>query len=253
MTQAVPELSLMGFLGLGLMQKVIRKRLFGAPYLHFADYVQVSGYLYQCGAILGRAKQDKLIILAGMLAQPGREADFIGYLKDLARKRLDDYVDTYGQQPTSLQLLVMTTEYKKAGVVMPLGVAEPATERELKTYMAQGTRIAKWKMPLKEIEPFMKTWGQEGIGFGSCFSDLTEKMYRDANEDIDIDQWSEARKHGLDLPETPSVITLEEQGQMVLSMAAVYAGTYFPDLVEPLGLTEVLRQAERNAEQWGEV
>lgn len=247
MAQAAPELSLMGFIGMGPMRKVIRKRLLGAPYLHFADYVQVSGYLYQCGAILGRAKSDKLIILAGMLAQPGREADFIGYLKDLARKRLEDYVDAYGQQPTSLQLFVMATEYKKAG--MPHGIADSPIDSDLKTHMKHTSKIAEMKMPVKEVEPMIKMWGQEGIGFGSSFRELTEKMYRDANENIDMEQWSEARKYGLDLPETPTIITLEEQEQIVLSMVAIYSGTYFPDLVEPLGLTGVLCEAKRNAEE----
>lgn len=231
-----PGLTLMAFFGMGAVQQVAKTRLFGGPYLRFCDFVNVSAYLYQSGALLARAmnKLDKLTILAKMFSEPGRERDVINWLQDLAKNRLDEYVDTFGQQPTSLLNFVLATEYKKVGIIFPFDGAGTLTN----THMKQVSKVADSKMVLNDVEPAIKNSMLEGIGFGSSFSALTERMYREANEEIDIDQWSEWRGHGLNIPETPTVITLEEQEQLVLSMVATYAHTHFPELIEPLGLIE---------------
>ncbi len=248
-----PEITLMGFFGMGPMQNVIRKRLFGGPYLRFADYITVSGYLYECGALLGRAKRDELMIVAKMIAQSGREGEAIEWWQDSARKRLSEYVDTYGEQPKSLQIFLMETEYKKAGVVLPYRGPELHTDREFKRYMRLMTKIANAKMPVEDMEPLIKFLGMEGIGFGSNFPELTEKMYREANENINLESWAKAREYGVILPEQPTIISLEEQEQTVLSMVAIYVYEYFPELVEPLGLTEILRQAQISPEESDQV
>ena len=72
-----PEITLMGFFGMGPVQNLAKSRLFGGPYLHFADVVTISGYLFQSGALLGRAKLGQLNYLAKMFADPGREPDVI--------------------------------------------------------------------------------------------------------------------------------------------------------------------------------
>jgi len=187
---------------------------------------------------MGRAKLNELMMLAKMFAEPGREGDLIDWMRALARKRFDEYVDTYGQPPTSLRFLVEGTEYKKAGIIMPFG--DVGLPIDYSTHMKQMTKVANKNMSLKDMEPLIKTAVLEGIGFGSSLPELTEKMYREAHENIDLKSWAEARKYGLNLPEQPTIISLEEQEHTVLSMVATYAHMYFPELVEPLGLADLV-------------
>ena len=151
---------------------------------------------------------------------------------------MDEYVDTYGEQPFNLMTLFLATESKKAGIITPLhGVGELTG-----TLMRQVAKVAKMKMPLKEIGLTIKYSMLEGIGFGSLLPGLTEHMYRESNDNIDIEQWEVWKEQGLKISESPTVIPLEEQEQTVLGMVATYAQAYFPELIEPLNLTEVLSQ-----------
>jgi len=53
------QLSLIGYLGMEPMQKRIKTRFFGKPYILFSDFIGICSYLYETGAILGSAKRDK--------------------------------------------------------------------------------------------------------------------------------------------------------------------------------------------------
>lgn len=79
-------------------------------------------------------------------------------------------------------------------------------------------------------------FGLEGIGFGSSFPQLTEKMYRNLHESIDMDVWSKWRAHGLAIPEKPTQMTLEEQEALILQMVAAYTSEYYPELLDLLDL-----------------
>jgi hypothetical protein len=93
-----------------------------------------------------------------------------------------------------------------------------------KKYSVELLRLTNWSQ------------GDEGIGFGSSFPELTERMYRNSYEHIDTDLWSEARTHGLAIPEKPEIVSLEEREATVLQMVAAYASEYYPELVDPLDL-----------------
>ena len=114
-----PEISLMAYFGMGPVQQVAKKRVFGGPYLRFADFVNVAAYLYQSGALLGRAKLDQLIVLAKMFAEIGREGDLIGWIQELAKKRFEEYQSMFGQVPTSLMEFFMATETMSFACCIP--------------------------------------------------------------------------------------------------------------------------------------
>ena len=48
--------------------------------------------------------------------------------------------------------------------------------------------------------------------------------------------WSEARVHGLSIPEKPLGMGLEEQEKVVLKRVAGYVSEYYPELLDPLDL-----------------
>ena len=92
------------------------------------------------------------------------------------------------------------------------------------------------KVPLEQAEPLIKSFHAEGIGFGSVFPELTEKLYRNTFEKVNRDSWIEARKYGLAIPEEPTIIGLKEQEEIVLQMVAAYASEYYPELLDSLDL-----------------
>lgn len=225
--------TLMGFLGSIPVTKVAKTRLFGGPYIRFSDFCTVLSFLYESGAILGRARRNKLSILEKMLVvgvpQPGTEP--IKYLRELAKKRLDTFRSEVGKEPDTFFEFIRDRELESA---IGLSLTD-----SLEAYIGGNKEIMKAlneKVPLVRAEPFIKAFGLEGIGFGGSFPKLTERMYRNAYEGIDTDLWSEARAHGLAIPEKPAIVSLEEREETMLQMVAAYASEYYPELLDPLDL-----------------
>jgi hypothetical protein len=217
--------TLMGFLGMAPVMKATKTRLFGEPYILFGAFLLVCLYLYENGAILGRARSDKLTILAKLFpADLGKEESFINTLQNIAQERLNEYTREFQKEPSSFFDIFYLLELKKAGLSL--------ADTNLKTLK----KALGEKCSLKQFEAHIKMSGLEGIGFGSCFLELTEKMYRKGHENINMDVWNEMKEHGATLSEEPTVITLEEQEELVLQMVAAYTSEYYPELLDPLDL-----------------
>jgi len=218
MNKGVPELSLMAYFGMFPVSQVIEKSLFGSPKIRLMPLLSVCQYLFEIGAIIGRARRNKLHILAKMFAVPGKEQDLASYWQEQAQERLY----SYGEEPGTFFDLFITTELATVGLRLD-------SSREF-------LKASQEKMPLKEAEPIIKLKGELGIGFGSKFPDLTEKMFRQQYERIDIGRWSEMKKYITTLTEQPPGVTFEEREQQLLSQLAVYVNEYFPELIKPLRL-----------------
>jgi hypothetical protein len=217
--------TLMGFLGMVPVQKMMKKPLFGESYIPFGATLFVCSFLYENGAILGRARSDKLTILAKLFpADPGKEERFINEWQNVAQERLNEYKRGFEKEPSLFLDIYYLLELKKVGLSL--------ADTDLKTLR----KASEEKILLKEAEPIIKMSGLEGIGFGSRFPKLTEKMYRKGHENINMDVWTEMREHGSSLPEKPTIITLEEQEKLVLQMVAGYTLEYYPELLDPLDL-----------------
>jgi hypothetical protein len=87
----------------------------------------------------------------------------------------------------------------------------------------------------------IQTIGYYGLGFGSSFPELTVKMYKNTYENnIDMNEWAEARSFGLNLPEKPDFIPLEERENEILQTVASYTNEYYPELLDQLDLRILL-------------
>jgi len=227
--------TLIGFLGMAPVMKATRTRLFGGPYIPFGSFLLVCSFLYENGAILGRAKSDKLTVLAKLFpADPGKEERFINELQNVAQERLNEYKREFEKEPSSFLDIFYLLELKKVGLSL--------ADTNLKTIR----KASEEKYSLKQAEPYIKMFGLEGIGFGSSFPELTEKMYRKGHENINMDVWAEMREHGADFPEKPTIITLEEQEKLVLEMVAAYTSEYYPELLDPLDLRGYVEERDGN-------
>jgi hypothetical protein len=218
--------TLFGVLGIVLVTKVTKTRLFGGPYIPFGALLLVCSFLYERGAILGRARSDKLMILAKLFpADPGKEESFINELQNVAQERLNEYKREFEKEPSSFLDIVYLLELKKVGLNL--------ADTDLKTLK----KASGEKFSLKQAEPHIKMFGLEGIGFGSQFPELTEKMYRKGHENmLALINKCGLGEHGAAFPEKPTIITLEEQEELVLQMVANYASGYYPELLDPLDL-----------------
>jgi hypothetical protein len=229
--------TLMGFLGMVPVQKMMKKPLFGGPYIRLYNLFEVLSYLYMTGAILGRARRDNITELAKMFSALGREEEFMNWLQTQAKGRLDKFRNEVGKEPDRFDEFILFREFENIGVSLTGWFGDKEKTKET-------LKACDEKVPLEKAEPVIKEFQLEGIGFGSSFPELTEKMYRNAFENIDMDAWADARAHGLAIPEKPTKISLEEQEEIALQMVAAYASEYYPELLDTLDLRGYLEQEE---------
>ena len=213
LVKRMPNLSLMGYLGSVPFSKMIEKDWLGKPTIKFENYLLVSNYLYEIGAIIGKLYLGKLPILWQMFdVESGKEDESIQYFQDEARKR----IDRYGKEPDSFFIFFWTTELSKIGLNLE--------------FSPNVTKALGEKMPVQEAEPLVKMWGTEGIGFGSKYPDLTARILKNTYDSDTSQTRAEMRKHGVNIA-AESQITSAEKEKEVQNQLRSYVNAYFPNLL----------------------
>jgi hypothetical protein len=226
----------MGFLDMSAVMKVTQKQRFGGFYIRLCNFFEILSLQYECGAILGRARRNKLDILEKMLLIPGTKGKLMKLcvvLQGLAKERLDGFRKDVGREPETFLEFILVRAFENKGLSLTGWSGDKKETKKM-------TEACDEKVPLEKAEPEIKMYGLEGIDFGSSFPELTEKMHRSAYENAGMDVWSEARAHGLDVPEQRRILSFEEQEETVLQMVASYTSEYYPDLLDPLDLRSYL-------------
>lgn len=222
--------TLMWHLGRDLVEGCAKGRLLRPPYILFRDLLWITVFIYEAGAILGRATRDRLLILAKVLpVPPGEEAEHIKLCQESARRRVNEF----GGEPQSFHQLICTTELGKLGLAFDN--PSKSTFEELRRLLN-----TKWSLDYKGCL-LLDIFGHEGIGFGSVFPEPTEKMYKQAYEDTIRGKWLDSAYEGIPLPAIPTTKSLGAREEEVLSLAATFTQEHFPELVEPLGFQDVLK------------
>jgi hypothetical protein len=206
---------LSGQLVLGLTER----SLFGGRKMPFRHLLLAELYLFQKGALLGRARSDRLALLAKLVTTPGGETAFAVNADEFAAMRLSEY----GGQPTNFVDFIWKTEYRRAGVEYP---------SDYRRVM----QLARQKAPLRDVEPTLYAVFSEGIAFGAVFPNLVSRMWRNTYEDIDSAALDSARRLRIDLPKVLPRIALKEAENEVLSETAAYVAAWWPELASPLRL-----------------
>lgn len=228
---------LLDYLGSTPVRREVQKPLFGKPYLRFDAYCHILSFVYEEGALLGRAKRHKLSILEQLLIIPGIKLKPIEDAQEMAKARLDEFRKESGGEPSAftefIELRAVEGALKAHGLALP-----PRNEREAwKIRKVYGV-----KMPLREAIAGIKLHVLEGIGFGSSFPELTEEMFRGAYK---VDTYYDTfvrDKHS----ERPMIVsTLEEREKAVLLMVAAHTSVCYPELVDPLDLRKEVEEAKK--------
>ena len=243
--------ALIDYLGDERLTRLTKTRFFGGRYLPYYDYCSLLAFVYESGAIIGRARHDKLNILEKILESPWKEHPFMKFCQDQAKERLDVFNSEAGREPRSFLEFILIEEFAKAiedkelrqklkGVMAEMpgrllqkggaGEWEIGLLKEVSVPVSERGKIAKAlqkKVRLQTAEWDMGTFGQEGIGFGGSFPELTEKMYRNLHENLAI------------LDRT-AIVDLEKREENILQIVAIYASEYYPELIDPLDLGDYI-------------
>ena len=207
----------------------------GKPYITTAEFCSMKGYVYETGAVLGQLYSDNIEDLARLFSQEGSEIQAVEYLKDLARKNAEEYRQVYGQDIYSILIFAMALAYKQAGILLPVGQQIEFSEKQTKKSLKSIKKAAHEKVigneRLNSCATFLEMTFAQGVGFGSCWPDWTEQLYRDSYEKIDMETSQEASLYGVNLSTTPTVLTLEDREDELLDALSEFTKQYRLDLV----------------------
>jgi hypothetical protein len=226
--------TLVSWLSREILQPHVEKKPFGGYDVRVYPVLFGSVWLFEKGALLGRALSDRFDLLAKTLStKPGMEERDAG---EPLREAATDRIKRYGKEPDKFRDFWMKTEFPELDAI-PLS--------DLK--MAK--RLAKEKCRLGEMIPRLTLWLLCGIGFGATYPELTERMWRQSHEmPPDPGGWELAERFGVvDGPWEPT--PLEEMEHVVLVQFAYFLGRYFPESVERFDLVEELEEGRKDVER----
>ena len=210
------RVSLGEFLGMEYVGPLVEKSLFGGYQVRYVPFPWAGLQVFIKGVVLGRALHDKAEVLARLLGKKSSEQKMEQGFGEVAEKMLED---CRGLPDSLLDL------WEKAAAPEGHGFSDLNT--------LQG--LYKRKEPLDAMLPWLTMWCWEGVGFGVTYPDHVAQMWRSNFETTSSQEsWNQARTAGLDLPEHPEPISLEEMERGVLEAAREYARTDFPDILDDI-------------------
>jgi hypothetical protein len=200
----------LGYLWAGRIaeRRILRGRKVRLPRL-FEAYC----YLFQTGAVLGRAQSRRAERFAELFAEPGRGADLANGLREAGEKL-------------------------RTGSTSDATFLELATKRFTQTIGIDGT--------INEVLKLGNEWAStdtaarllcfsvvEGVGLGVAFPDFVEELWRKSYETNDPLKDRIRQELGF---EEEQPFTLEEFEQQALMELAAFVRAYYPSLVQALNL-----------------
>ncbi len=226
---------------------IVKKKLLGGYELPFGPFVARAGpWLFEWGAVLGRARRDRLDMLAKVLADEGAElaARIDPAVRALVEsgqwekdhwtyeglcKLASDGVRFYGREPDSFLDFWITA------------FAPPEADFRDPD---KGKKLLKQKIRLAHALALADQWLLAGISFGATYPELTERLWKRAYETPEDAESQEiralGRQAGLDVLEEQELRPLDEMEVTVLMELTNYLEHRFPELIEPLDLSEMV-------------
>jgi uncharacterized protein YprB with RNaseH-like and TPR domain len=199
-------------LGSSAMDQVSRAGPAGQSYVPLSGMLHVCAYLYETGAVLGRASKDRLLELLSMSFASEEVQHCLAELRRLLRRRLE----TSGRYAHSFYTFYLH-----------------GTMRDMNmNFDINGMREAHHNIRDKiEAGHFLEYAGAEGFLLGGWYPDLAEKMYGKgygAQEDI----INEMTRGVALLPEETNIKSIQEREQLILKKVSAYVLKYHPELTD---------------------
>ena len=187
-----------------------RKRLFGKPYICYGDLLDVSCFLYETAAILGRARRHRLRILTKMLVSYPSLENVENLMREMqkdATGRLERYKARSGKEPEDFYSFI------KDGELAQIGLGSSSPGRKLRKTLKRKHHLTGDTLHSVSLNVL------GGIGFGRYFPEHTVTMYRNRQF------------------RNRACVSYEIREEQILNQIAPFIQKYFPDLVQPLDLT----------------
>lgn len=216
--------TLLAHLAYQIITPVTKKGRYSDEYVLFGDYMPCAQFLYETSAILGFTFRDRLAVFVELFCEAGREANLISALAESAASRLSGLP----QEPQDFFDMFFKPEVERLMKVMrDAGITKCSEWLDF-------PKVAKQRMRCADIFSRLQSTAPEGIGLGSSYPDLTERLLSHAE---DSETWSRFRAHGLDIPASPpKQKSIPERQAEATSMIRPYVEKVRPDLLAKLGL-----------------
>jgi len=215
---------LLAYLVHQIIAPLTRKGLFSDDHIFFGEYMPCAEFLYETGAVLGYTFRDRLVVFVELFTEPGHQSDFVSYIATPAAHRL---AELPGEPKDFMDLFFKPEAERLMKVMCSHGLTKYSDWTDI-------TKVAKQKMRIKDIFSGLQMTAAEGVGLGSQYPELTERLLLDAD---DADAWRDARTHGLDIPASPPrPRPIHERQTEAKVMIRPYVEKVRPDLLTKLGL-----------------
>ncbi|MFC2068301.1 hypothetical protein ACFLTP_04775 [Chloroflexota bacterium] len=184
---------------------------------------------------------DKLDILHKMLVKPGTDISrSITFIQNEAKDRLKEFREKQGKEPDTFIDLVVFKDSEEASRIMGLSI-DDAHDKDPNSYYENLIKLSNHEFTYNgNLHKNILNCSLYGLGFGSSFPELTVRMYEKPFKNININKWAEAWSYGLNIPEKPDIIPIEERENEILQHVATYTSEYYPELLDVLVLRDYL-------------
>src|SRR5271165_1068414 len=147
----------------------LKRTLFRTPYIVLLRYLLCYEETFEIGAVLGYAYRKRIVPFAQLLCIPGNEAELVPAIQHLAQKRLES-------QPTAPKTFIdmaMTFEDNRIR----------NNWRESGITEAQVAALAyRERIPIDLAVKNLTVALNVGVGLGSAFPELTERLWENEQE-----------------------------------------------------------------------
>jgi hypothetical protein len=212
------KISLVDELARTILKPALKKGLFSKPYIRFRRYLGCYQMAFETGVVLGHMYRGRMPTFAKLFSAPGREEELIGAIQELARDKLAEAND--GESLISLGMFAeenrIKTRWHESG----------ATDEQMEEFANT------LKMEPEQAYKNLWTALSTGIGFGSAFAELTEKLWTAAYEQpTPRDKWEEMRRLGVvSGEEIPPPYPIAKREKELQSLVEVYVYKSRPEL-----------------------
>ena len=197
---------------------LISKRKF----VRIGPLISTGTFLFETGAVLGRAMRDRLATFAYPFCGTTPEnSELAGFIRSQGQA-----IASAAPEASTIHELIFISEMRKADPSLP-------AEQWNAWLLANGDAEVAEELVVGMSLMFQSS----GAGFGAEFPEKFEEMFANTYKVDDPELWREAAVAGLDVPsEPPDFVSLEERTKTDLGMFAEYCAEFYPDYVGKLGL-----------------
>lgn len=216
--------NLQGFIAHKILLNIEKKGFFSGRYVVLSDFISHSTYAYEESSLIGYTYRNNLSSFIKLSSQEGRSEDLLKAIGTFPDERLSKHKE----QPKNFNELFFNSELiRLLKIIKRPDLIKQCEEGNYRNSF-------KLKIPYDVAYNHLQFVIIEGIGFGSHYTELTEKFI---NFEYDEKEWSFFHKAGLDIGEKPlEKIKLPERQKEFKEYIEYFVKKYRPELLNELQL-----------------